>query len=805
MIDYRIKEFDEFEENLKNLFDKKEVKSIFLSYLIDESYMKEIRKYIDNLRKNKNSNQNFTSSPKIFNNFESAMKHLENNSKLYLISKKLITLIHPNYDLNKYTTVMILGGIGKLIIYFDHKNAFLLFKNKNSNEVELNKNNLYIIHEDSKQKNHSYKIICNQKIDYNKSDKNYDYISSFIDFNNGRNIKHQNDGNKAESKYEKPYSSKHIIRERKSYLAKYNTPTITKIDPNKEQNYHPFSSIGKRRSNYEGSKINNNNQYDSNKAVEKIIKNNYNINGFHKKLSYNIDEDKKALYDELKLKINKKQQNELKIKALQDENRKLEARIKEIKEKLEKFGNNYKRMSSSILSGDENNIETTYISGKYNSSIQNRNENIRKKYNDFSKKRDGVKNEINNQQKTNEDNNCEIMKKKSDENYTLLQVSHAKKRKKMKSKSKSIPSNESIKSFHNPTLVKLDYVKKKLPNYIYSIIYCLSQIDDLTNYFLTGNCIQTILNNEHSDLSLEYDSLIHGLWSKKNIDNKFWPNDFMAEISQMSIEYGLPYESNDPNDIHYFIVFILEQMHRELKTSKNINNKLKDAQYDQYDQNNVIKCIDDFKEESSIISKLFFGFKETTEECLNCNNNANLENKILCYNYEMFNCLVFPLDEIKNEINSNNVTIVDCFNYIQKTQLFTGDKRNYCNKCEQVYDSNFTTTIYEFPEVLILVFVRNKESGNNVKLNFEEKINTQDLNLGAEVNTGIVFKSQIYNLCGVISYKEGTFIDYIAACKSPVDKSWYRYTSSEITPINDVQNDLINYETPYVLFYKKGK
>ena len=363
MIDYRIKEFDEFEENLKNLFDKKEVKSIFLSYLIDESYMKEIRKYIDNLRKNKNSNQNFTSSPKIFNNFESAMKHLENNSKLYLISKKLITLIHPNYDLNKYTTVMILGGIGKLIIYFDHKNAFLLFKNKNSNEVELNKNNLYIIHEDSKQKNHSYKIICNQKIDYNKSDKNYDYISSFKNFNNGRNIKHQNDGNKAESKYKKPYSSKYIIRERKSYLAKYNTPIITKIDPNKEQNYHPFSSIGKRRCNYEGSKINNNNQYDSNKAVEKIIKNNYNINGFHKKLSYNIDEDKKALYDELKLKINKKQQNELKIKALQDENRKLEARIKEIKEKLEKFGNNYKRMSSSILSGDENNIETTYISG----------------------------------------------------------------------------------------------------------------------------------------------------------------------------------------------------------------------------------------------------------------------------------------------------------------------------------------------------------------------------------------------------------------------------------------------------------
>jgi ubiquitin C-terminal hydrolase len=245
-------------------------------------------------------------------------------------------------------------------------------------------------------------------------------------------------------------------------------------------------------------------------------------------------------------------------------------------------------------------------------------------------------------------------------------------------------------------------------------------------------------------------------------------------------------------------------LHRELKTSKNRNNKQKEVQYDQYDKKNIKKCIDDFKEESSIISKLFFGFKETTEECLNCVYENSGDN-ILCYNYEMFNCLVFPLDEIKNEINSNNVTIFDCFQFIQKTQLFTGDKRNYCNKCEQVYDSNFTTKIYEFPEVLILVFVRNKESGNSVKLDFEEKLNSLVLKKEAEIKTVVVLDKHIYDLCGVISYKEGIFIDYIASCKSPVDKKWYRYTSSEVTPIDDVQNGIINYETPYVLFYKKGK
>ena len=499
-----------------------------------------------------------------------------------------------------------------------------------------------------------------------------------------------------------------------------------------------------------------------------------------------------------------KKKKELEIQKLKNETLKLEDKIKETKEQLKELREHYKRLSSNNLSGfqikSKDSIKKTHSLIDRISSKQIPNEIILHKSTDFSRRTDKTKNEIKNQQKSNI-NNCEIIKKKkSDENYTLIQISRAEKRGKMNLKLKNKPCNVSIKSFHHPTLVKLDYVKIKLPNYIYSIIYCLSQIEDLTNYFLTGNCYQPILKNENSDLSLEYDYLIQQLWTTKTGENKFWPNTFMTEMNILSEEYGLPYESNDPNNIHYFIVFILEQLHRELKTSNNKNN----IQYDQYDQHNIIKCIDDFKEESSIVSKLFFGFKEITEECLNCNKD-NSENKILCYNYEMFNCLVFPLDEIKNEINSNNVTIVDCFNYFQKTQLLTGDKRNYCNKCEQIYDSNLTTKIYEFPEVLILCFVRNKESGNNVKLKFEETINTNGINLGAEINTLIVFKNKIYNLCGVISYKEGNFIEYFASCKSPVNKSWYRYTTSEVTPIVDVQNDIINYETPYALFYKKGK
>ena len=788
-----IKKYDEFEESLKNIFDNKEEESIY--YLIDGSYKKELDTYINNLRGNKKPKKNFISSPKILNSFEEVMKHLNQNEKIYILERNLIYLINPKCNLKNCKIVSILAGKGKLIIYFgdkNDKNAFLLFKNKNpnKNKLELNRNNIYIINKDTKNKYQFYKNICNQEFDFNQiNDKNYDYIFSFNNFNlnNQKIIKYQNNGKKNELKFSKIKYSDNINN------SSQNRTAIPRAIKNKEQSYQTYSSVQKRKSNYENSKSNY--HYESSKVVQKVNK--YNANPISKKLTNNPEKGNEMdkLSKQLKEYENKQRDNNAEIQRLKNANLNLEGKIKEIKNKI-------KILSSTNLSGYK--IKSR-DSTEYGSSKQVRNESISKEVSPFSTKKYNNKGKIPRQQKPDiliNNNNCEIQKR-YDENYTLLQMSHAEKRKKMKSM--KMPLNKQIKSYENPTLVKLDYKKVKLPNYIYSIIYCLSQIEDLTDYFLTGNCVQAILNNLHSDLSLEYNSLIHELWSKENSGKTFWPNTFMLEVYEMSKIYGLPYESNDPNDIHYFIVFILEQMHRELKSSKNRNNKQKDIQYDQYDQNNIIKYIDDFKEESSIISNLFFGFKETIEECLNCNNKADSENKILCYNYEMFNCLVFPLDEIKNEINSNTITIIDCFNYIQKTELFTGDKRNYCNKCEQIYDSNFTTNIYEFPEVLILVFERNKENGNNVKLDFEEHMNIYDLNKEADVKTRIVFKNKIYNLCGVISYKEGAFIDYIASCKSPVDKSWYRYTSSQITHIDDVQKDIINYETPYVLFYKKGK
>ena len=94
---------------------------------------------------------------------------------------------------------------------------------------------------------------------------------------------------------------------------------------------------------------------------------------------------------------------------------------------------------------------------------------------------------------------------------------------------------------------------------------------------------------------------------------------------------------------------------------------------------------------------------------------------------------------------SNAVTLDDCFYFNQKTDLFTGDNRNYCNICRQLYDSHYTSKIYSCPNVLVLILNRGKNNVYDVKLNFEEIIDI----------TKFVFAKDgkiIYKLTGVITH-----------------------------------------------------
>ena len=430
--------------------------------------------------------------------------------------------------------------------------------------------------------------------------------------------------------------------------------------------------------------------------------------------------------------------------------------------------------------------------------------------------------------------------------------------------------------YKKPTLIGLNNIGATC--FMNSTLQCLSQTEALTNYFLKKSNLDIIINNNSAlenknshQLSPIYLDLIQKLWDKKNENQSFSPNAFMEKVNVLNPLF----KTGQAGDAKDFIIFVLEKLHNELKRPNKLVLKDYDLKNNQYDRESAYHYIyNDLNKDSSIISEIFFGYNETTNECLNCKKNYQNLNNPICYNYGIFNCLIFPLEEVKNMVNANknnninnnlmifnnfqmnnmfqmnnpnlmnsanlqmnnanllmsngnlqmnnnnnilinngnlimgnvtqqnkSVTLYDCFCFNQKVDLFQGENRNYCNICKQTYDSYYTTKILKSPDVLILILNRGRGNIYDVKLIFDESI---------DITEFVQLKDRpkiIYNLYGVITHigESGPNAHFVASCKSPINNKWYRYNDAFINSINDLQKEVIEFGTPYILFYQKKK
>ena len=368
--------------------------------------------------------------------------------------------------------------------------------------------------------------------------------------------------------------------------------------------------------------------------------------------------------------------------------------------------------------------------------------------------------------------------------------------------------------YSSPTLIGLNNIGATC--FMNSTLQCLSQTKALTYFFLNESNKDRIINNNialenknNNQLSPIYLELIQKLWE---IDGpkSFSPKTFMNTVEKMNPLF----KQGQAGDAKDFIIFILEQLHKELKQSNNIINQNDNQALNQYDKNMALNYFfNDFKKEGSIISDLFFGFNETTNECLNCKNIYNSQNLInpICYNYGIFNCLVFPLEEVKNwknnsmqynnmQINNNRVSLYECFSYNQKGDYFTGENKNYCNICQQLYDSIYISKIFISPNILVIILNRGRGNIYDVKLDFSEIIDITQFVIQTDI------PQLIYNLYGVITHigESGPNAHFVASCKSPIDNKWYRYNDAFVNPITNFQKEVIEFGTPYILFYQKS-
>ena len=151
-------------------------------------------------------------------------------------------------------------------------------------------------------------------------------------------------------------------------------------------------------------------------------------------------------------------------------------------------------------------------------------------------------------------------------------------------------------------------------------------------------------------------------------------------------------------------------------------------------------------------------------------------------------------------LNQNIVDLFDCFDYNQKMEDFVGENAMYCDICNNQFPAKFQTYLYNSPEVLILVLNRGQGIQFKVKLKFDFQLNIN--NYLENKNSGFM-----YELIGLVTHmgESGGSGHFIATCKSPKDGLWYQYNDDLVFPVTNFNQQMLDYATPYILFYKKMK
>ena len=249
--------------------------------------------------------------------------------------------------------------------------------------------------------------------------------------------------------------------------------------------------------------------------------------------------------------------------------------------------------------------------------------------------------------------------------------------------------------------------------------------------------------------------------------------------------------------IFFFLNFPLEEV-RKFKNPPN-NNFNNNNMYNNYNNNfsyiNYNMCFNNNCMNNNV---MFNNFTNNIFMNNNSMNNNFMNNNVMNNNFINNNNNFINNNCINN--SSNEVNIYDCFEYDRKVNFMTGENRMFCNSCKTNQDCLMKTDLVLGPEVLIILLNRGKGLEFDVKIKFTK---TLDLSNYFDIKD----PGCKYELIGVITHigENNMGGHFIAYCKDHISNKWLLFNDAIVDYVKDFEKEVINFSTPYLLFYRRIK
>lgn len=321
--------------------------------------------------------------------------------------------------------------------------------------------------------------------------------------------------------------------------------------------------------------------------------------------------------------------------------------------------------------------------------------------------------------------------------------------------------------------------------YINSCLQAISHCYELSDYLNNNleNDYEKKLNNiPASILIIEWNKLRKLMWSQ---NCTIAPHGFLKATHHVAtlLKRDL-FTGFAQNDIHEFLLFLIDSFHDSLKREVEINIKGKVINSKDKLAVECFKMIKKmYSNNYSELLDIFYGIQVTKI--------VSQSGEILSANPEPYCVLSLPLPN-----NKKQCSIIDCFDLYCENEFLSGDNAYYNEKTKKKENVNKATVFWSLPKVLIIDLKRYD--------NFLRKINTHidipldNLDLRNYV-CGYDNEKYIYNLFAVCNHHGNCNGGHYTACIRNANNNWYLFNDGLVKQIKSEQ---VISQSAYTLFYR---